>query len=399
MSAETWKNLSYLMLFRVLGVATLSAGMLINSPSQAEEPSLNSNERMAAEAGNSDHIVLRMAQQQVISAEGVRSYSEGVRGIVDVRLTRAGDQFVLVGQRQGSTTLLLIMEDGSQNHLVIDVTDAAGNFAHQGKQTVAEEDNIRLDFYFVQLNRSDNLQVGLGYPQSITMGTFQAGFDFLTQRFESATAVVQDQALLRLDMAQSGGWAKIMRKAAVITENWQQTTFSGGGEVNIPVTTSMATGIHAIEYGSVIEVLPRYDSESGRIQISLKADVSDLTEDRGSGAPGRVTSTLNTVVNLELGQAVVLAGLSSESRMESHGGVPVLSQIPILGWLFGSDRRSNQSFDNVIFIIPTVVDATTRDARERIQKAFSVYQDYHGKKKDREKLSENWQKNEPTTNH
>jgi pilus assembly protein CpaC len=390
---SAWSNST---LLKSLAGATLCSALFLCAPCQAQESRLENNELAAANAPDTDHIVLRMAQQQVVSAEGVRSYSEGVRGIVDVRLTKAGDQFVLVGQRQGSTTLLLIMEDGSQKHLVIDVTDADGNFARQGRQTVTQEDNIRLDFYFVQLNRSDNLQVGLGYPQSISMGSFEAGFDFLTQRFESATAVIQDQALLRLDMAQSGGWAKIMSKAALITENWQQTTFAGGGEVNIPVTTSMATGIHSIEYGSVIDVLPRYDSESGRIQISLKADVSDLTEDRGSGAPGRLTSSLNTVVNLELGQAVVLAGLSSESRMESHGGVPVLSQIPILGWLFGSDRRAYQSFDNVIFIVPTVVDATSRDARARIQKAVEVYQSYHGQKKLRKEFNKDWQENEPT---
>lgn len=336
-------------------------------------------------------IALTVAQQHVMSAEGVRSYSEGTRGVVDVRLTRAGDQFVLVGQRPGSTTLLLIMENGQQKHLNLIVTDPEGKMAGEGEVVVEQEDNIRLDFFFVQLHRSDSFQVGLAYPQSVSMGTFQAGFDFLTQRFDSATAVVQDQVLLRLDMAQAGGWAKVMRKAAVITENGKQTKFSGGGEVNIPVINAMSSDIHAIQFGSEIEVLPRYDANTGRIQITLHADVSDLTQDSGSGPPGRVTSTLNTVVNLELGQAVVLAGLSSESRLESRGGVPILSQVPILGWLFGSHRKSHQTVDNVIFIVPTVIDATSRDDRERIKDAFLVYQSYQGKEKSTAKLRKQWE--------
>ena len=337
-------------------------------------------------------ITLSPAEQHVISAEGVRSYSEGNRGIVDVRLTRAGDQFVLVGLKPGRTTLLLIMEDGAQRHVTIEVLDPTGRTAVPGSLTVEEQDNIRLDFYFVALNRSNDLNVGLAYPQSISMGSFQAGFDFLTQRFESATAVVQDQALLRLDMAQSGGYAKLMRKAAVITENGQKTEFSGGGEFNIAVVGSLTTGIHAIDYGSTIEVLPRYDSNSGRIQISLRADVSDLTDDRGSGVPGRVTSTLNTIVNLELGQAVVLAGLSSENRTRTRGGVPVLSQIPVLGWLFGSESKSFQAMDHVIFIVPTVVDATTKDARDRIESAFSAYEAYHGQDELRAQARRTWEK-------
>lgn len=340
---------------------------------------------------NAEKVVLKISEQRVISADNVRSYSEGTRGIVDVRLTRAGDQFVLVGIKPGRTTLLLIMQDNTQKHLRIEVTDADGKIPKSASQTVEQEDNIRLDFYFVQLNRSDSLQVGLGYPQSINAATFQTSFDFLTQRFESATAVVQDQALLRLDMAQAGGYAKLMRKAALITENGRRTKFSGGGEVNIPLVGSLSNGIFAISYGSTIEVLPRYDSESGRIQVALAANVSDLTEDRGAGAPGRLVSTLNTVVNLELGQAVVLAGLSSESHRRSRGGLPILSQIPILGWLFGNDARADEAFDNVIFIVPTVVDATTKDARERIKTAFSAYQSYKGKEKSRTLLRETWE--------
>src|SRR6478735_1794660 len=146
---------------------------------------------------------LKVSEQQVLGAQGVRSYSEGTRGIVDVRLTRAGDQFVLVGQKPGKTSLLLIMETGEQKHLTIEVTDPEGRVRDPELPTVERQDNIRLDFYFVQLNRSNRLNVGLVYPQSISMGTFSAGFDFLTQRFESATAVVQDQALLRLDLAQA----------------------------------------------------------------------------------------------------------------------------------------------------------------------------------------------------
>src|SRR5690606_11797559 len=108
---------------------------------------------------------------------------------------------------------------------------------------------------------------GVRPPESFTMGTFGAEFDFLTQAFDSATAVVENQALLRLDIAQASGWAKLMRKAAVIAENGQPATFSGGGEVNIPVQGGLGTGIHRISFGSTVEVLPRYDVESGRLEI------------------------------------------------------------------------------------------------------------------------------------
>src|SRR5690606_2046435 len=115
----------------------------------------------------------------------------------------------------------------------------------------------------------------------------------------------------------------------------------------------------------------------------ISADVSDLTDDRGTGAPGRVTASISSIVNLELGQAVVLAGLTSESKVKSRTGIPGLSQIPILGLLFGSERMARQAADNVIFIVPTVLDATTRDARDEIQSALDAYRSYSGKPDER----------------
>src|SRR5690606_32011237 len=89
-------------------------------------------------------ISLQIGQQYVLSADGVRSYSEGTRGIVDVRLTRSGDQFVLVGEEEGSTTLLLIMLDGSERHFTILVGEPQRK-EEARSQEVRREDNIRLD--------------------------------------------------------------------------------------------------------------------------------------------------------------------------------------------------------------------------------------------------------------
>lgn len=366
-----------------------TAARPVHSQEVAVSSGLTSEPLDANQSDETATIQLEIAEQQVLSATGVRSYSEGKRGIVDVRLTRSGDQFVLVGQAEGETTLLLIMLDGTERHIRIRVGDPKKKTSN-ASQEVEREDNIRLDFYFVQLDRSNHHQIGAGYPGSMGPVSAAASFDFMTQSFQSATAVVENQALIRLDMAQSSGWAKLMRKAAVITENGQRAEFSGGGEVNLPITGSLATGIHTIDFGSRIEVLPRYDSETGRLQIELSADVSDLTDDRGTGAPGRVTASISSIVNLELGQALVLAGLTSESKVRSRTGIPFLSQLPILGYFFGSERMSRQAADNVIFIVPTVLDSTTRDAREEIHSALEAYHSYKGGPEEPKAVQKGW---------
>jgi hypothetical protein len=258
---------------------------------------------------------LEVGEQRVFPSLGVDSYSEGVRGVIDVRLTQDGSSFVVVGQKVGLTTLLFIMEDGEQRLHRFSVRARTIGVPDDAALQVRARDNVRLDFYFVQLGHEQRRQVGIGWPASLgATGSASFGFDMLSGSFTQASAVVADQALPRLDMAESEGWAKLLRKAAVITANGTQARWSGGGEINVPLEGGFGGSLRSIVFGSQIDVLPRYDRASGRIELVIHADVSDLASDGGTGVPGRVTSTLDSVVNVELGQSVVLAGLSAQTR-------------------------------------------------------------------------------------
>lgn len=335
-------------------------------------------------AGDEDsmRIDLMKGEQRVLPSHDVRSYSEGVDGIVDVRLTREGTQFVVVGLRAGETSLLFLLRDGSEVYYRIVVTDPDAQSPatpdSDGAPRVPERENIRLDFYFVELTQTYGHQLGVSWPGSVGGGTLSASFDVLAGGFESATAVVADQVLPRLDLAQSEGWAKVARRAAVITANGTEAKFAGGGEINVAVSGGFGGTLKQIEFGSTIGVLPRFDRESGRIELSIHADVSDLTPDNGTGIPGRTISTLDTVVNLELSQSLVLAGLSSRGESADQSGVPWLSQIPILGALFGSNRASRRETETLIFIVPTVVEPVDALARQHMQEALSLYESYEG---------------------
>ena len=221
-------------------------------------------------------------------------------------------------------------------------------------------------------------RVGVQWPASYGGGALTAQVDLLSGSFEQATAAVTDQALPRLDLAQSAGWARILRQASVITANGTEATFSGGGEMNLPVQTSLGVGVRQISFGSTVSVQPRYDRESGRVELTLHAEVSDLASDHGSGIPGRTTSSLDSLVNLELGESLVIAGLSASSAAGNKSGLPLLSQIPIVGALFGTHSGQNEASENLIFIVPSVVDAVSNDARDQVRRALANAKAFEG---------------------
>jgi pilus assembly protein CpaC len=348
----------------------------LTSPVLAQSAGPQKSGPTAPSPAATEEIELRVGEQSVIPSDNVRSYSEGARGIVDVRLTRDSSQFVIVALKPGVTTLLLLMLDGTERHLKITVTDPNRKGALDA-DTVEARDNVRLDFYFVQVSKSYSHQIGIGFPGSIAP-TFNAAFDVKAGALDSATAVIANQPLPRLDMAQATGWAKVMRQAAVVTANGEKATFAGGGEVNIAVQTAFTTGVQKIQFGSEIAVEPRYDSRTGRIELKVHADISELESDRGSGIPGRVTAALDTIVNLELGQSLVLAGLTAKSERNAKAGLPGLSQIPVLGVFFGSHGHAEEETENVVVIIPSVVDAVSMENRERLEAALSSYAEYSG---------------------
>ncbi len=330
-------------------------------------------------AGELRDLELEVGEQLVLPSQGVSSYSEGTPGFLDVRLTQDGSSFVLVGKRAGRTSLLLMRTDGSEVQYRVWVKDSAAQVARGDEiGPVESRDNVRLDFYFVQLSRDAGANIGVRWPASYGGGAFSAQIDLMAGSFDQATAAITEQALPRLDLAQSAGWAKVLRQAAVITANGTDASFNGGGEINIPVQTALGVGVRQITFGSRVRVRPRYDRESGRIELTIHAEVSDLTSDRGSGMPGRSLSDLDSVVNLELGESLVLAGLTAESESGNKQGLPWLSQLPILGALFGTHAGRSEHTENLIFIVPSVVDSVALDARAHLRTALKILRGYDG---------------------
>lgn len=372
-------------LLRRAATPALLAGMALSlsSPPALAQGRAERGSAVGLGQAAGDTLRLEVGTQQVLTADNVRSYSEGVQGVVDVRLTGDAKSFIIVALRPGQTTLLFIMMDGTEKLYRITVFDPSAPKPGDARpasprEQVLTRDNIRLDFYFVQFDKSYSHQIGVDWATRYGGGSLSAFYNLQTGSFDNATATIQDQALPALDLAQATGWAKLQRHATLITANGTKAEFKGGGEINIPVQGSLSTGIHRIEFGSTIGVQPRYDSESGRLELEIHADVSDLADDRGTGTPGRLTSTLDTLVNLELGQSLMLAGLTAKSQSRSHAGLPVLSQIPILGALFGTHAEIAQETEDVVFIVPSVIDAVSLDARGRIREALDAYDEYTG---------------------
>jgi pilus assembly protein CpaC len=381
----------------------------------------------------SEELNLAVGENRTLSAAGVTSYSEGGRGIAEVRLTPDSSQFVVVGQSPGSTTLLLIKRDDTTVNVTINVFPravatvqnelgallegtpgmrvrrvGARFFIEGGVSTEPElkriehiaalfpgqveslvvlggaaadrKTNVRIDFFFVQLDRERGYRAGLSYPTGIASPALRASYDLLAGAFTSATASIVSQPLPGLDLAATRGWAKVLKHSTVITSNGSEATFSSGGEQNYIVSSGLSASLTQLPFGTDVTVLPRFDPATRELEVRVDAEVADLTPSvaPGTDLPGRAHSKLGTLVSLRLGQSIVLSGIRTRSERHSVSGLPGLSEIPVLGLLFGTHGNSEQEVDGAILVVPSVVESVPKGARELLDESLSRYESYSG---------------------
>ena len=378
-------------------------------------------------------IVLAVGESTTISAVGVASYSEGTPGVIDAKFSSSGTQFVIVGLKPGSTSLLLIGRDGSQTNVPISVFARSplqvenevedliegytgvrvrrvgsrffieGGVSNEADQKRIEQiaklypgqveslvgvgagaadraTNIRIDVFFVQYAKNSSYNVGIAWPGVIGGAAIKStiGYDFLTQT-PTFTASAVNQPLPGLDIAATHGWAKVLKQATVITTNGVEAKLGNGGEQNFSIANGLTSTIRAINFGTNITVVPRFDPQTRDLEVKVDADVSDLTDPiAGTSLPGRQTANLTTLVHLKLGQSLVLSGIHTVNKTHSVSGIPFLSQIPVLGVLFGAHTDTEQETEGAVFIVPSVLDTTDKGALDLIQEATRAYDRYSG---------------------
>ncbi len=435
------KILSILSRARASRLLSLALGTTVAATATLSSVLLTEGKAHAQPAGASqkrEDIALAIGETKTISAVGIDQYTEGQSGIVSINLTDDKTQFVIRAVKPGSTTLLLIRKDKSQvtydiavanrppqvveKELVqllegipgIRVRRVGGRvFIEGGVSSEADAKRItqiaslysgqvesvvtvgqgaadrkllmRLDFYFVQYEKSWNYTVGIGWPAQIGGQGAQSeiiqsriDFDFISKTATRAEASIVNQPMPRLDIGSRYGWVRILKQSTVITSNGSEATFQSGGEQNFQQVTANAIGLVKVQFGTNVTVLPRYDVNTKDVEIKLNADVADLTPAVSGTVPGRATTKLETLVTLKLGQALVLSGIKTQTRRRDSVGLPGLAQIPIIGALFGSQRWDNAETEGAVFIIPSVVDSVPKSSLEIINNALNSFKDYSG---------------------
>ncbi len=123
-------------------------------------------------------------------------------------------------------------------------------------------------------------------------------------------------------------------------------------------------------------------ASKGEIMLDIYAERSTYEP---SGEIGVIIHTQNASsrILVKNGETIVIGGLTSDDKKSSEQGIPVLSQIPILGHLFKYSSKTNEKIDLLIFITPTIVEEGSVTGLEQLKsQVSSKIGENNGRKKD-----------------
>ena len=155
----------------------------------------------------------------------------------------------------------------------------------------------------------------------------------------------------------------------------------------IPITTGEALGddfqnqfrtVSRADVGVKLEVRPQI-SEGGAIRLEIRQEVSSIFGQIITGSTDLITNRreIQTVVQVDAGQIIVLGGLIQDDISRTDAGVPGLRRVPVLGRLFRSEGRSHRRTNLMVFLRPTIVN-TAQQAGDVTRRQYEAVRDYRG---------------------
>ncbi len=166
---------------------------------------------------------------------------------------------------------------------------------------------------------------------------------------------------LELSALESDGRGRVVSSPRVLTANQVEASIEQGTE--IPYQEATSSGATSVSFKKAVlslKVKPQITPD-GRLQLSIEVNKDrPLYENALLNVPPIETKNVKSEVLIENGGTVVIGGIYEEEESTGEDKVPLLGDVPVLGYLFKTQTRVSNRKELLVFITPRIVsDALT----------------------------------------
>ncbi len=201
---------------------------------------------------------------------------------------------------------------------------------------------------------------------SATTTTSTSSLPALTQGFSYVGVDTSGNARLLVNAIATNSKSKTLAAPHILVSDNREAHIQVGSQVPITTSTTINSGTtgnttSTVQYkdiGIILKIKPQVN-ESGLVALEMSQEISALGDsvDLGNGQKEITINKTEAATNLVVhdGQTIIIGGLIREDHSKGFTGVPLLSKIPVLGYLFGTTSTKKIRNETIIFLTPHVI--------------------------------------------
>ncbi len=197
-----------------------------------------------------------------------------------------------------------------------------------------------------------------------------------------------------VELLQSSGSGNVVAAPQIVAMDNEESIVEISDEVPFRKTVVGATGGNVttsfdLQKASLkLKVTPQINRESDSVKLKIEQTLQEFTKSNvpsalTDSAVGRSSRSTKTTVIIKNNDTAVISGLIREKSERTINKVPILGDIPVLGWLFKNSSISTSKVDLIIFITPHIITKHSRTRSlltERIKRREEfIYNNLGGK--------------------
>jgi type IV pilus assembly protein PilQ len=362
-----------------------------------------------------ENILARQATEPLqiqmvnINYASAASLVETVKGLLSKDCAPAGTVAATApgqsGQAGAGQQLCIIRgsvaaDSGTNSLIITEVNSRVGGLLQYIKQLDVRTTQVALKAKIISVSRTSIEQLGLSYD----LGSSAAYFIYILAGLLAGSLVDPDNAEARvllggealagignasrkyrngaalnllfstalgkysltsfLDALREQQLSDIQAEPSIVTLDNREAKILVGEETPVRVIDAGAAGQAGVppranvtfkETGIILTVTPHITSNR-QIRMSIAAEMSELRiigGDLGFTIPKR---NANTQLLVNDGETAVIGGLTQSQIVKNKSGIPLLSDLPLLGRLFSQTESREEKRDLLILITPSIID-------------------------------------------
>jgi len=300
--------------------------------------------------------------------------------IFDIKYAKAADIKTQLSSAITAGPGEMYMDERSSKLIISDLPEKMQKIRRMVKALDEASRQVFIEAEVYQLQLKDEFNAGINW-EKILKGTSDVDFKGVFPTAPSFTpsplitadywsmaigALGRDGYTASMQLLQSLGNTKLLsRPRLAVVNNQEARIMVGTRDAYITQTQSQggdtvvtSESVQFIDVGVKLNVTPSINKD-GFITMKIKPEVSSVKETittaLGSRVPIVETSEAETTVKVKDGTMIMIAGMVRDEKRDDRSGFPILCNLPLFKYFFGTNSKLKKRTEIVLFITPRII--------------------------------------------